>query len=161
MQVLKFIMVDSTRIIHKIIPFLIEPKHALAPSAGVPVSFKADVDWPSSLTGPVTVDESSSFVENVSPGSEGGIVQYLGSPSERLVLTGEIKGSTSKTQMDKLRIFRSHGNPLRILVTAYTLTWIDGDFFIVRISWSPFVGKSQSIGAAQVVYVLELIQYVS
>ena len=133
----------------------------LAPSAGVPVSFKVDVDWPSSLTGPVNIDEASSLVENTPPGREGGIVQYLGSPSERLVLTGELRGSSSKSELDKLRTFRSHGNPVRIFVSAYTLTWINDDFFIARVSWSPRVGKNQDVEAAQVIYVLELIQYVS
>ena len=132
-----------------------------APSAGVPVTFEVDVDWPSSLTGPVNVDESSSFVENAPPGREGGIVQYLESPSDRLVLTGELKGSTSKLELDKLRTFRNHGNPVRIFLTAYTVIWINNDYFITRISWSLRVGKNQNVGAAQVVYVLELIEYVT
>lgn len=137
---------------------------SLSPGAGVPNTFEADVDWggPATLTGPMSVDESSLMVENDPPGREGGLIQYLGSVSDQLTVTGEIRGASAKSELDKLRTYRSHGNPLRFTLVAYTLTWIDDDYFIRRLSWSPVVGRMTGVAAAaQVVFVLELLQYVA
>ncbi|MFQ6076734.1 MAG: hypothetical protein ACE5Z5_11475, partial [Candidatus Bathyarchaeia archaeon] len=134
---------------------------SVTPSAGTPVKFQAAAAPPSILSGPPSQDESSSITVNPIPGGEGGILQYQGSPPPTLILTGALKGDTAQTELDKLRVFRSHGNPLRVKITAYAKTWIDADYMIRRLSWGLGIGKQSDAGAAWVDYVLELVEYVA
>lgn len=133
------------------------------PSAGVPASFTADVDMvgPSFLTGPAAAREESNIVDKHPPGKEGSILDYQGGPSDRLVLTGVLKGSTAKTQLDKLRAFRRSGIPYYIVIAAHTVTWIDDTYMIASLPWSLAIGAPSDAGAAWVNYVLELMQYVA
>lgn len=131
-----------------------------ATGAGLPVTFTADITFPRVLSGPAMVTESSRITESQIPGKEGGITQVHGGPSDILTLTGILKGSTAKTDLDKLRAFRHSGTPHTFTIIAHTITWIDEDFIISRISWAPDVGTPSVAGGAWVNYILELVQYV-
>lgn len=131
------------------------------PGAGIPVKFEADVipgTDTSFLTEAPALNERSNITIAEIPGREGPLLQYHGRTADRLILVGMLEGATVKTDWEILRTLRSHGNPLRIIITAYTITFIDDWFMIEGLPITFPMAYENVAAAAHLAYSLELLR---
>ena len=91
-------------------------------------------------------------------GVEGGEQSYLGSHSQRIQVRGTLKGSTAKTNLDKLGAIRVGGVPCRVTFTAFTEIWIQSNYLINSLSYWPEPSTPDDIDAAVLKFILELVE---
>jgi len=125
---------------------------AASPSQGEPVSFSSDTIQAA------PVEETSLLVSMGIPGREGGALQHLGSPPAKLTIRGIFQGVSSKTDLEKLRVFRYNGIPIELSIVAHGETWVEGTYLIERLLWELEAGSPQESGGEKVSWTLNLIR---
>ena len=113
-----------------------------APGANVPMTLTC------SKVNAFPVAESSIIPDVPAVGVEGGEQSYLGSHSQRIRMDGYFRGSTAKTDLDKLGAIRVGGVPCRMTFTAFNETWIQGNYLIATLSYWPEPLTPDDIDAA-------------
>jgi len=123
-------------------------------AAGLPMTFTCDKVTTMPLNEQSLVDQ-----KNIA-GKEGGSVGYLGSPPSRLHLEGLIKGASAKTELDKLRSIRAGGVACEYTLAAYSVTWVQEDYLLESIQWSPDSGMVDDADAIVLRFLLDLVKIV-